>query len=378
VITMNKSATESNDMKEFDEVVINIYGSFISKPASSHDNIHPSQLLLIQLLSITEDHLGGQDSNIFKQVQSMSSSLTNVFNFISEKNEDDEEKKATNTFHEIVEKYSTTYNSIAHFLATKILQSTDGEDDFLHRLTNARFRSSIVITDNEKEQMLVAMLDPFSALSSHTTWMESLNNNIHHVVAIRCLLAHCYAHREYLVRKYSYSVPDPLVLKRVCTMKLKTIISLGCGKAYWSHLLRETRALMIGGGSGSTSDMLVVPADVQVHNNLATDGHANYCSDVVQVEPMDQSILWNTVKDDQSEETALLLCWVPKINNEGFIHAIQTFPGRHLIIVGESSGGSCGSTQFWNVVNDLYLEEDYTILPRFLGWYDGVLFMIKR
>ena len=100
---MNKNAKEDVNMKEFDEVVIKIYGSFISKPTSSNDNIHALQLLLIRLLSMTKDHLGGQNSNIFKQVHSMSSSLTNVFNITSEKNEDGEEKNPTNTFHEIIE-----------------------------------------------------------------------------------------------------------------------------------------------------------------------------------------------------------------------------------------------------------------------------------
>jgi hypothetical protein len=95
------------------------------------------------------------------------------------------------------------------------------------------------------------------------------------------------------------------------------------------------------------------------------------------VDPLDQSSLWCRIKDVDS--AALLLCWVPKTGDEGFVSALETFPGQVLVLVGEQGvGGACGSSSFWSQVECLYEEQASICLSRFIGWYDSVSVYTRR
>jgi len=342
-------------MEAFDQIIVDIYGS---SQAESPSTTHQLLRRLLTLTKVILDNNGSDDDDFDSQranALDLSHTLSNIFTVTS-----------TNYF-EIYQQYKPHYDTILQYLCK--LCNVQDSLTFLSRLRDKKSRHDI--SNSVAEQLLLDVVDPFSSIQPHALWMQLLGSS-HHVVAARCLLVHAYAHREHLVRKYAYSVPSPSGLDLILSQQCSTIISLGCGKAYWSHCLRQAAL-----PSSSSSPCFIVPADVIVHENPATDGKQNFCQDVVQVHPLDQQNLWCHVND--ADSAALLLCWVPKTGDDGFVSALETFPGKILLLVGEQSVGSaCGSANFWSVIDRLWEEKESICLSRFIGWYDSVSVYTRR
>ena len=283
-------------MEEFDQIIVDIYGSSQAESPST------TQQLLHRLLTLTKvilDNNGSANDDVDSQgitALDLSHTLSNIFTVTI----------TNNNYFEIYQQYKPHYDTTLQYLCK--LCNVQDSLTFLSRLRDKK--SSRDISSSAAEQLLLDVVDPFSSIQPHALWMQLLgDSSSHHVVAARCLLVHAYAHREHLVRKYAYSVPSPSGLDLILNQQCSTIISLGCGKAYWSRCLRQAVSSSTSSTSStslsSSSPCFIVPADVIVHGNPATDGKQNFCPDVVQVHPLDHQNLWCHVND--ADSAALLL-----------------------------------------------------------------------
>ena len=330
-------------MEAFDNTVISVYGSFLDGGDTA--------ALLERLRTLTSSSI-----SCLTKILDLSIALSTVYT--SDQGQD---------YNTVFTKFAIHYAAIITLLCNIFtIEDTKGILLQLQFANNKHQNQEKNTLLSEPAQFLLEVLDPFSPLQAHSIWKQQITDD-NQIVAVRCLLCHLYCHREYLVRKFAYSVPTTDVLSFLVNQNYGVIVSLGCGKAYWSHCLRQTISSACG------NRLKVIPADIIVSNaNPATDCCDGFCDSIVTVDPNDCSVLWE--EKIEGMDLALLLCWVPKVKCESFIEALLTFPGTCLILVGEIGVGSAsGSNLFWKTVTEHFDETNKLMLPRYLGWYDSVV-----
>ena len=390
-------------MKEFDNTIVDIYGSFVDEKTSA--STASTNELLTKLRTLTASFISSTSFAFLENILDISVALSTIFTMTtstitSAAAADASSATLTTTtaseqdYHAMYTAFEPKLHATTELLCTIFHVNQEDTSSIQSHLLSAKSKHPFPTFTSTNAQLILELLDPFSTLQSHAIWKQQISND-DDIIATRCLLTHIYAHREYLIRKFAYSVPTSATMSLLAAQPFSTatVISLGCGKAYWAHCLRAC-------------GLNVVPADIVASTeNAGTDKGESYCKDIVQVDPNDQSLLWNiiatrnattsTASISSSSSSCLLLCWVPKnmwmltrsVNieiiddddNDGFVHAIKTFPGNYLVLVGEIGVSSaCGSTTFWKHVHQLYHEIECVVLPRFLGWYDNCVVLEKK
>ncbi len=165
--------------------------------------------------------------------------------------------------------------------------------------------------------------------------------------------------RRRLRRFYAYSVPCPTALTYLARQELG-LLEIGCGKAYWAHLLRSEGVDVVA------SD--IVPLD----ENRWVFGEREFLSDIV----VGRSVK-TLLKDYQGR--SILLQWIPR-GPEGqyAIDILQYYRGEHLFVVGEGMGGATACDAWFRALDAAWHCIKRLSLPRFFAITDSLYHYVRR
>mmetsp|Transcript_4175 Transcript_4175/g.5558 ORF Transcript_4175/g.5558 Transcript_4175/m.5558 type:complete len:392 (+) Transcript_4175:315-1490(+) len=249
---------------------------------------------------------------------------------------------------------------------------------------------------SEREALQFQFLEPYAALQSTETW-EGIVNDLQkqdvikweNVIKSESIVLKCeifrllslglYITRELLVKRFAFSVPNDEALDWMQKQKYSCVVEIGCGKAYWSSLIRQM-------------GIKVVAQDIYpAYENKDTDGSDAFLDDV-KVGELNDSMIQELLALAVGNKTngsvygnikgvaALLFCWVPKFPQtcEDFLRIISAFNSQQfkhnfltcdIIVVGDNR--LCGSPTFWTNLQSKYELVHRIPLPRFIGYLDS-------
>lgn len=153
--------------------------------------------------------------------------------------------------------------------------------------------------------------------------------------------------RMVLTKKYAWAIPNDTALSAIRSQT--PLIEIGAGKGYWASLL----------------DVDIICYDIAPDGNRWCD--PGYYYPVAKGGP--EQILAHP-------DRTLMLCW-PPYNNSMASECLKVYTGNVLIYIGEGGGGCTGDSDFWNLIQESWEEEDYLVLPQWCGLHDG-LYIFKR
>lgn len=158
--------------------------------------------------------------------------------------------------------------------------------------------------------------------------------------------------RQEVVRRYSWTVPDPWTVQFVQRWAGGRLIDPLAGTGYWGYLLHQ-----LGVDVALFDQNPPVPGSVD--NVWHT--HADQWMDVQEMDVTDSVI-------QHSEDRVLLLSWPPPHSDAGF-RALRAYMGDTVIYLGEGAA-SCGDKKLWDWLDSHWTEVDAHRPVRFYGMRD--------
>jgi len=151
-----------------------------------------------------------------------------------------------------------------------------------------------------------------------------------------------YTHRETLVQKYAWAVPNEEAIKAIKALGT-AVVEIGAGSGYWARVLSE--------------------AGIQVKafdNFTWTDGFSQYWFEIEK---------GSIEKATEHSDKALMLCW-PNYDEPFAYNALKAFAGDTFIYIGEGSGGCTGDDKFHDLLHSEWKEVETVSLPQWCGIHD--------
>jgi len=256
---------------------------------------------------------------------------------------------------------------------------------------------------SDTEKLVLQFFEPYAALQTEETWLTAYKESTQlwfskcsneakiafRLEVFRLIQLTFFLSRCLLVKRFSYSVPSTKVLEWIKLCNYDAILELGCGKGYWSHLIKQSGTKVF---AQDVKDSL---------DNADTDGSPSFLEDVYVGELTKAltdkliretcSLSKNTTKASHAQQNtserdcfagkvAILICWAPKFASvcKNFISVLQSFfrvcetnkLQGELILVGDQR--LCGSHAFWETVHANFSMISCVSLPRFVGHFDSV------
>jgi hypothetical protein len=158
--------------------------------------------------------------------------------------------------------------------------------------------------------------------------------------------------RDRLVAKYGFAIPDETAIDVLS--KYSPIVEMGCGIAYWAHLLQE---------AGCT----VMPFDICWSDNIW--GFEQTWTTVYTGTP--------DILDKFSKNTTLLLSWPPYWNEMAY-ESLKNFKGDYVVYIGESKHGCTATNKFFNTLFREWECIDVHYIPTWEGVHDDMSIWKRR
>lgn len=165
--------------------------------------------------------------------------------------------------------------------------------------------------------------------------------------------------RRRLRRFYAYSVPCSAALQYLAHQEVD-LLEIGCGKAYWAHLLR-------------CEGVDIVAADVvSPHQNRWVSGTRGFVSDIV-IGASVRTLL------EAYKDRAVMLQWIPRWPEAQYaFDVLQCYQGDHLFVVGEGIGGATACNAWFQAINAEWDCIARLPLPRFVAITDSLYHYVRK
>lgn len=159
--------------------------------------------------------------------------------------------------------------------------------------------------------------------------------------------------RHTLVHKFSWAIPTPDVIQRVS--EYSPLVEIGAGTGYWASLL-------------AVSGTRVMCFD----KYLGDENPYKHTKSWYPVYGGDETVLQKF-----SPSVNLFLCW-PPYDEPMAANCLKQFKGRYVVYIGESSGGCNASDEFFDLLNNEWLELASLDIPQWWGIHDYVWIYKRR
>ena len=127
------------------------------------------------------------------------------------------------------------------------------------------------------------------------------------------------------------------------------LVSVGSGFAYTESIAKE-------------HGVDIIPTDINPNKGNGWCRGGEYFCDVKELEAV------SAVKKYRKRN--VFMAWPPYDTDMAYRVALNMFPGSTLIYVGEGWGGCNGDDQFFQYLNDQFVETDFLAIPRWFGLND--------
>jgi len=152
--------------------------------------------------------------------------------------------------------------------------------------------------------------------------------------------------RDTLVREYSWSVPTEEAINMIA--KYSPIIEVGAGTGYWASLITAA------GGKVDCYDL---------HPPGISDNSYRH---EIQHHPI-LPVSW--LKWENTTSKSLLLSWPPYDSPMG-LDTLRKYRGDTLIYIGEGQYGCCAGDNFFEELDEKWIEVEGCNLPQWDGIHD--------
>jgi len=146
--------------------------------------------------------------------------------------------------------------------------------------------------------------------------------------------------RDELIMKYAFAIPTDEVIQKL--VEMSPIIEIGAGTGYWAKLITEAGGDVIAVDNGERDDW---------------------------------TGKWFEVRDGTYEEVSnhpdrtLFLCWPPYESDMAF-ETLKLYKGKTVVYVGEGHGGCCATDEFFDYLEENFVEQKGITIPRWPGIHD--------
>lgn len=160
-----------------------------------------------------------------------------------------------------------------------------------------------------------------------------------------------YSERAFLVRKYSWAIPNNEAISTL--VKMSPLIEIGAGKGYWASLISKA------GGD-------IIAFDIKNKNNKYTDNQLSYF-DIKY---------GNSTTVKKYPDRNLFLCWPPYLSTCA-LNTLKNFKGKFVIYVGEFFGCTA-CDKFHQLLQKNFIEINRINIPQFWGIHDFVYIFERK
>lgn len=163
-----------------------------------------------------------------------------------------------------------------------------------------------------------------------------------------------YAHRQRLVYRYAWAVPDDGAIQAIADLRMG-VVEAGAGGGYWARMMRSV-------------GIDVIAYDAEPYSN----DQANSRWTEVLVGGVSQVAA--------HPDRALMLCWPPYNTRMAYEHLVEwaVAGGRVLIYVGEHFGGCNANDMFFGCVDDNFVRMRAVDIPCWHGLHDYLAIFVRR
>lgn len=179
--------------------------------------------------------------------------------------------------------------------------------------------------------------------------------------------------REGLVRKYSWSIPNPAAVSFVYEHARGGLVEIGAGTGYWAWQLSQ-RGLSVVAYDKHPPDQ-----ERNGYHNIVTDGRGYRTSE--QGEWKARPTFHPVIKAEHEIAAAhpdrtLFLCW-PPYDGPMAADALAAYTGNRVIYIGEGDGGCTADDRFHKMLEVDWTEVEVTRPVQWWGIHD-LIFVYER
>jgi hypothetical protein len=184
--------------------------------------------------------------------------------------------------------------------------------------------------------------------------------------------------KDYYVANFSHAIVTEKAIEKIEDFlshnKCKVLLEIGSGFGLWSALIN-----------------LYIKKKENVVSVIATDkikysDHKLYY-DVKQLD-YESAIKECNEKYDETVAPCLFLCW-PPLNKDVASKSLKLFKGNYLIFIGEESGGTVATPEFFNILEEEWdgvspskgwevNDDNYFNIPQWYGVGDSIFFYQRK
>lgn len=182
-----------------------------------------------------------------------------------------------------------------------------------------------------------------------------------------------FAHRQELVRQYSWAIPSPEAIKWIVE-RTKSIVEIGAGRGYWAKLLATAGAEVFA------YDTSVVKG--KMGKNGWHNPRSMLAPDHLSSPESESGTLFYPVKRggpirvSDHPDSILMLCWPPHSSRMA-AQCLKFYQGNRLIYIGEWDG-CCADSKFFKQLERDWREEDSFDIPQWPCIRDHVWYLVRK
>jgi len=167
-----------------------------------------------------------------------------------------------------------------------------------------------------------------------------------------------YLRSIYFRPRYSWSVPTKKAIEEIkAFVGQETVLEIGSGLGLWSKLMSDAGINIIATDSPSKE-----------HKGEYLQGEQ--FTGVEQIDHLD-------ALDKYHDKKVLFLCW-PPYDTPLAHEALEYFTGDKVIFIGEGAGGCTGCDNFFNSLNENWVEVKKINIPQWDGIHDRMTFWTRK
>ena len=164
--------------------------------------------------------------------------------------------------------------------------------------------------------------------------------------------------RKNFISKYGFSVPSELALQKIYNFcDQDKILEIGSGMGLWAHLMK-------------LSGLNVYATDI------GSDGkyYKDFSRTWTKIEMITHE---EAIEKYKSECNVLFTSW-PPIDKLISFNMMHVYTCSKIIYIGECYGGSTANTNFFDILNKLFVLIETVTIPRWTGIYDKMYFFERK